>query len=139
MKRDLNSREDIQLLVDSFYQKVQQDPAIGHIFTEIANVNWEHHLPKMYDFWETILFGRKGFKGNPMEVHFKLNKIHPLEAKHFDSWKRIFFETIDEYFEGETAEDAKQKAQSIADLMLFKINNSNQPIGMIDNTGAKPL
>ena len=76
----------------------------------------------MYDFWETILFGQKGFKGNPMEVHFKLNKIHPLETEHFETWKNIFYETIDEHFEGEFADLAKQKAQSIADLMLYKIN-----------------
>jgi hemoglobin len=102
---------------------VRQDEVIGHIFTDVAKVNWEHHLPKMYDFWETILFGQKGFKGNPMEVHFKLNQKHPLLTEHFEQWKSIFFTTVDEHFEGEWAELAKQKAHSIADLMFFKINS----------------
>lgn len=123
MKKDLKTRKDIELLVDSFYEKVKHDNTIGYIFSDIAKVNWEHHLPKMYEFWETILFGQKGFKGNPMEVHFKLNKIHPLETKHFETWKNIFYDTIDEHFEGEFADLAKQKAQSIADLMLYKINS----------------
>ncbi len=128
MNRELNSREDIELLVNSFYEKVQQDKIIGHIFTDVAKVNWDHHLPKMYDFWETILFGQKGFKGNPMEVHFKLNQVYPLLAEHFDQWKSLFFDTVDEHFEGEFAELAKQKAQSIADLMFFKINIKENPI-----------
>jgi len=126
--KDITDRKDIELLVDSFYQKVQADPLIGYIFTDVAKVKWEHHLPKMYDFWETILFGQKGFKGNPMEVHFKLNRQHPLLEKHFERWKDIFNATVDENFKGELAEDAKQKALSIADLMLFKINSADKPI-----------
>lgn len=124
MRKKLETRQDIELLVNSFYAKVQQDELIGYIFSEVAKVNWDHHLPKMYEFWEAILFGKKGFKGNPMEVHFKLNQEHPLEEKHFERWKKIFFESIDEHFEGEIAEQAKQKATSIAGLMLFKINKS---------------
>lgn len=122
MKKDINNRKDIELLVNSFYEKVQEDEKIGYIFTDIAKVNWQLHLPKMYDFWETILFGQKGFKGNPMEVHFKLNKIHPLLQEHFERWKSLFYDTINEHFEGKFAELAKEKAQSIADLMLFKMN-----------------
>jgi len=126
MKHDITTRQDIEFLVNSFYQKVQQDPIIGHIFTQIAQVNWDHHLPKMYDFWETILFGQIGFKGNPMEVHFKLNQKYPLEQKHFDQWKLLFNATVEEHFEGEMAEQAKQKALSIADLMFFKISGDGQ-------------
>lgn len=131
---DLTSRADIELLVNTFYHRVQKDDLIGIIFTDVAKVNWEHHLPKMYDFWETILFGQKGFKGNPMEVHFKLNQIHPLLPEHFDRWKSIFNETIDEHFEGEFAVLAKQKAQSIADLMLFKMSTTEKPSIPIRNT-----
>ncbi len=128
MKKDINDRQDIELLVNAFYEKVQHDEKIGYIFTDIAKVNWQHHLPKMYDFWETILFGKKGFKGNPMEVHFKLNKIHPLLQEHFERWKSLFNDTINEHFEGEFAQLAIEKAQAIADLMLFKMNPSSQPI-----------
>ena len=133
MKKDLNTRRDIELLVDSFYQKVEQDDLIGHIFTYVAKVNWAHHLPKMYDFWETILFGEKGFKGNPMEVHFKLNQEYPLEERHFERWKDLFYSTVDEHFEGEFANLVKQKARSIADLMLYKISTSAKPIITVKN------
>jgi hemoglobin len=126
--KDLTTREDIEILVNTFYKKVENDELIGHIFTDVVKVAWAHHLPKMYDFWETILFGQKGFKGNPMEVHFKINQQYPLLKEHFDRWKLIFETTIDQLFLGEYAELAKQKAQSIADLMLFKMNNQSHSI-----------
>ena len=134
MKRDITERKDIELLVNSFYRKVEQDQLIGHIFTDVAKVNWDHHLPKMYEFWETILFGQKGFKGNPMEVHFTLNQKHPLDAAHFDRWKSIFIDTVNEHFEGEFAGQAIQKAQSIADLMFFKISSHKHTVAIKNNT-----
>lgn len=129
MEKDIESRQDIELLVNTFYGKVKEDNLIGYIFQDVAKVNWDLHLPKMYDFWETILFGQKGFKGNPMEVHFKLNMIHPLEAEHFDRWKELFNNVVNELFSGPFATLAKQKAESIAGLMLFKMKGGilNRP------------
>ncbi|WP_207424710.1 group III truncated hemoglobin [Desertivirga brevis] len=124
MRADIQTREDIEKLVNAFYTKVQKDNLIGHIFNEVAKVNWEAHLPKMYEFFETIILGQKGFKGNPMEVHFHLNRQFPLQEEHFGQWKALFFSTIDDLFEGAKAEEAKQKATSIADLMSYKITSS---------------
>ena len=56
MKTDIRHRKDIEKLVNSFYDKVKTDEVIGYLFTDVAKVNWELHLPKMYDFWENILF-----------------------------------------------------------------------------------
>lgn len=123
MKKDLHNREDIILLVNTFYNKVQSNDNIGPIFTDIARVDWSQHLPKMYDFWESILFGKATYKGNPMLTHFDLNKKTSLKQAEFNAWKMLFFETVDDLFEGEYAETIKQKAQSIADLMHFKLNS----------------
>lgn len=133
MKTDIKNQEDIKLLVDSFYQKAVADKDLGHIFTDIANVNWEHHLPIMYAFWESVLLGNIGYKGNPMDAHFKLNEKYTLTAAHFNSWKFLFIETVDEYFEGEMAQKAIESARSIADLMFYKIHNSYHAPGV-----AKP-
>ncbi|MBO9673756.1 MAG: group III truncated hemoglobin [Sphingobacteriaceae bacterium] len=122
MKNDIIDRTGIILLVDTFYGKVQGNPTIGPIFTHIARVDWIHHLPKMYDFWESVLFGKATYKGNPMLTHFALNDKTPLQTAEFDTWKDLFFETVDELFAGPNAETIKQKAQSIADLMHFKLN-----------------
>ncbi|QIL40882.1 group III truncated hemoglobin [Pedobacter sp. HDW13] len=122
MKNDINNREDIILLVDSFYKGVQLNDKIGPIFTQIAKVDWQHHLPKMYDFWESILFGKAIYKGNPMLTHFAINDKAPLQTAEFGIWKNLFYETVDDLFAGPNAETIKQKAQSIADLMHFKLN-----------------
>lgn len=123
MKKDINDRNDLILLVDTFYGRVQENLVIGPIFTDIAKVDWAHHLPKMYDFWESILFGKAVYKGNPMIRHFDINDKAPLQATQFEAWKDIFFTTVDDLFQGENADTIKQKAQSIADLMNFKINS----------------
>ena len=136
MKKDIETRTDIELLVNSFYQSIQKDDLIGPIFNNIARVNWEEHLPKMYDFFETIILGHKGFKGNPMETHFKLNQKFPLKTEHFERWKGLFQTNIDSLFSGTIAEEAKQKASSIADLMFFKITNLNT-INIITSDNTK--
>jgi len=65
MKRDIEQRSDIELLVNSFYDKVKQDIIIGYIFNDVAKVHWEHHLPVMYNFWEGVIFNKNLYDGNP--------------------------------------------------------------------------
>jgi len=131
VKKDIGNREDIILLVDSFYQKVQLDHAIGHIFNEIIKIAWSHHLPKMYDFWESLLFGKATYKGNPMLTHFDINHKIALRTVEFDAWKNLFFTTVDDLFAGENAETIKRKAQSIADLMQFKLNEPKSRFNIV--------
>ncbi|TBO43831.1 group III truncated hemoglobin [Pedobacter kyonggii] len=131
MKKDIHNREDIIVLVDTFYKKVALNKQIGPIFTDVAKVDWSHHLPKMYDFWESILFGKAIYKGNPMLTHFALNEQTPLQTEAFETWKNLFFQTVDDLFVGENADLIKQKAQSIADLMHFKINSPQSKIKIV--------
>jgi len=131
MKTDIQTRTDIIVLVDTFYKKVEQNAKIGPIFTDVANVDWLHHLPKMYDFWESILFGKAIYKGNPMLTHFSLQQKVNLFQEEFDIWKTLFYNTVDELFKGENAETIKQKAQSIADLMHFKLNSPKPKINIV--------
>ena len=118
--KDIVSQDDIQQLVNSFYDKVKTSE-IGFFFEEIAKVNWEKHLPKMYIFWESVLFATVKFDGNPMGAHFPINEIIPMEKKHFEAWLKLWKETVDENFFGKMAESAKNKAENIAKLMSFKM------------------
>jgi len=124
MKKDIYSREDVELLVDTFYEKVKANAIIGYIFNDIAKVDWKNHLPRMYSFWASILLGEHSFSGNPMDRHIQLSKIAPMTDKEFSEWLKIFTQTTDELFEGEKSEDAKTRASNIARLMLHKINTS---------------
>lgn len=119
--KKLESREDIELLVNSFYAKVVKDETIGFFFKDVVNVNWDKHLPKMYTFWETILFGQMSYKGNPMQMHFPINEIKAMEKHHFAKWLELWKLTIEENFEGENASSAITKSENIANLMAYKM------------------
>ncbi len=121
MNKDIENIEDIRLLVDSFYVKIQKDEVIGYIFTEVMQVNWDSHLPIMYSFWESILLDQVSYRGNPMIKHIEINKQEPLKQEHFERWMKLWHETIDEHFEGERAEEAKSRAMSMGQLMVHKI------------------
>lgn len=116
-KQLIEGRPQIILLVDSFYAKVRQDGLIGPIFTEQANVNWDEHLPKLYSFWEDLLFGTMNYRGRPFPPHLKFN----LKIEHFDRWLSLFSLTVDEHFYGQKADEAKARAQRIGQNFLHNI------------------
>ena len=119
--KNLESRNDIEFLVNAFYDKVSKDEKIGFFFNDVAKVDWSHHLPKMYSFWESLLFGEASYKGNPMAMHFPVNEKVAIEKPHFAHWIKLWTETVEENFEGETAEAAIYKASNIANLMAYKM------------------
>jgi hemoglobin len=120
-KTDIRDRNDIKLLVDRFYDKVKKDPVIGYIFNDIVKVNWDKHLPVMYDFWDNAIFYSGTYNGNPLKTHTQLNRVAPLTPAHFNHWVKLFLQTVDELFSGEKASLAKQKATSIAKVMELKV------------------
>lgn len=121
MKPDISSKEDIKLLVDTFYNKVQANTTLGYIFNDVAKLNWDEHLPKMYSFWGSLLLQEHSYNGNPMKIHVELSKITPMSAAEFSEWISLFYQTVDELFEGEIASEAKTRAANIARLMQHKI------------------
>ncbi len=127
---DIGSRSDIELLMAAFYDKVKKDDTIGYIFNDIAKVNWDHHLPIICDFWETLLLDSNSYSRNAMTVHYTLNRKVPLEEKHFERWLQLFFETVDDLFAGEIATMAKKKAKSIGSLMQFKMKQENSGLNI---------
>ena len=128
MKPDISNKADIEKLIVLFYKKVKQDATIGFIFNDVVKMNWEHHIPVIVDFWETILLDNPVYTKNAMEVHYDLNKKIPLQKEHFESWINLFFTTLDELYEGKIATLAKTRAKSIAEVMLFKMENMASPI-----------
>ena len=114
MKRDIENRQDIQLLVDAFYTKVQADDLLGPVF---KHVDWPHHLPIMYDFWSSMLLGDQTYRGNPLQKHLPL----AIQPKHFNQWLKLFHETVDEHFSGEKAEEVKSRSTSIAGIFQVRM------------------
>lgn len=125
MKKDIENIEDIKLLVNSFYEKIKQDDVLGHIFNDLMKVNWDKHLPKMYDFWDNIVFQTGNYKGRPFPPHMDVNEKETLTSKHFNKWIEIFTTTVDELFEGVKANEIKFKASNIKEVWEYKMNFIN--------------
>jgi len=115
--KDIETRADIDELMQAFYARALTDTVIGYIFTDVAKLDLEHHLPIIGDFWESLLFGTPAYSKhgrNPLLVHRELHEKSALTAEHFRRWLEMFVATIDEMFSGERAEFLKQRAAAIA-------------------------
>ena len=102
----IKCREDISKLVHTFYAKIRKNELLGPIFnSHITKEQWPEHLEKLNDIWETNLFGRAKFKGSPSTKHINVdnNINHSITQIHFGTWLQLWFETIDQLFEGELA------------------------------------
>ena len=120
MKNDILNREDLFLLMTDFYKKLLKDDTINYIFTDVAKINLEHHLPVLVDFWDSILFQTGTYQKNAMQPHLDLHQKSPLTKHHFETWLRYFKETVDELFTGDNAFIIKERATSIATVMQIK-------------------
>ncbi|CAN5399701.1 hypothetical protein BH09ACT4_BH09ACT4_06160 [soil metagenome] len=105
----------------AFYRAAFADPLIGPVFTDVAHLDLERHLPIMCDFWETVLFNAALYRRNALQVHFVLNARHPLNAEHFDRWLAIWEATLDSLFAGPITERARVQATRIAGSMQRRI------------------
>jgi hemoglobin len=120
--KDLETRADLEFLLIEFYKIAVVDKEIGHHFAELDLVS---HLPIIVDFWEKTLFGKPFYFGNPLSVHLRLNEKSPLKFEHFARWVEIFTQTVDKFFTGETAENAKLRARMIAHSLNQRINHED--------------
>ena len=116
--KDITGRVEIELLVNTFYEKVNKHKGLSPMFAE---VHWETHLPVMYDFWENVMFHTGNYSGNPMVKHHMVHQKHPLTKQHFEMWLLLFEETVDDFFSGPNAILIKERARSIAIIMEMKI------------------
>jgi hemoglobin len=124
---DLTGRADIERLINAFYDTVRRDDKLGVIFDEVAQVNWETHLPKIYAFWETVIFRSGGYKGDPIGAHAKFIPIADMGRAQFDHWLTLFETAVDKLFTGENADHIKRCAADMADVIHGKINNVPNP------------
>ena len=127
MKNDIQNREDVFFLVSTFYSKVRSNEKIGHFFNETIE-DWPAHLEKLTDFWETNLFMVSKFRGNPMKAHKEVDREfdHSIEQAHFGEWLNMWYHTLDELFEGERANIAKNRARNMAHNLFMNVYISRE-------------
>lgn len=111
---DIATREDCERLVRAFYGRALVDPQIGFLFTDVAQLDLEAHVPTITAFWETILLGAGTYGGGAFAAHLRLNAKAELRSGHFARWVRLWETTVDELFAGPVAEQAKAHARRVA-------------------------
>ena len=77
----------------------------------------------MYDFWENILFYSGNYSGSPMVVHKELHQKSTMNQQHFQHWNDLFSETVDKLFIGVRANEIKERASNIAQVIMYKTLN----------------
>lgn len=107
MIQDISNSSDVKLLVKTFYSNLLLNEEVKPIF---ANVDFEKHMPHMIAFWEFVLLDKEGYTTNVFDKHVNL----PLKAEYFAIWLKAFEDTVHLLFEGEKANMAIQRAQTIA-------------------------
>jgi hemoglobin len=117
LMHDISSEKDIELLVLSFYERVQQNERLNYIFNDVAQLDWTHHLPKMIDFWSNIVFQTGRYIGNPYQRHLHL----PIKESDFEIWFNLFIQTTDELFSGERANHSKDIAHKVASMFIMRM------------------
>ena len=115
--RPIETEADVRELVDAFYASIREDDLLNPIFSDIAQVNWDHHLPKMYAFWNGLILGLPGYRGAPFPPHTVL----PVGREHFTRWVELFHATVDRLFTGPGAQRAKDAAASIAHTFALRM------------------
>jgi|JI81BgreenRNA_FD_contig_123_43147_length_8743_multi_4_in_0_out_2_3 hemoglobin len=111
---DIRTRADIELLVSTFYEGVLKDEVLAQYFTGAKPVNFEKHLPRMFDYWENVLFHTGSYMGNPIFAHKLVHVRQQLHAEEFSRWIKLFLKTIDGLFTGPMATELKLRARNIA-------------------------
>lgn len=121
-KKELDNRENIALLIHTFYGRIRKDEMLGPIFNAIIE-DWPEHLNRLTDFWETNLLFTRKYKGNPLKAHSDVDERvdNTITMEHFGKWLQIWFSTIDDHFEGKNAAVAKQRARKMSTMMFLKI------------------
>jgi len=122
MKKDIENLDDIKLMVNTFYGRIQKNHVLGPIFEERVGGRWEQHLEKMYRFWQTILFDEHTYSGAPFPPHARMR----IDESQFIIWVQNWTGTVDEFFSGPVAEEAKKRGTLMAAIFNSKLEYFKQ-------------
>lgn len=117
----------MERLVRTFYGRALTDPFIGFIFTDVAKLDLEDHVPQITAFWETVLLGTQTYSGGAFRPHAELHGKVTLREGHFERWLQLWFGTVDELFKGERANAAKIHALRVARAFLGRLQGLPTP------------
>jgi hemoglobin len=104
-------RESIARLVHRFYDDVRADEVLGPTFEAVLGERWPTHLPRMVEFWSTVMLGTRSFSGNVFGKHMAVPGVTP---PHFRRWLALWHAHTAAAFDAATAGELQQVASGIA-------------------------
>jgi hemoglobin len=114
LKKDVTDRSDIEDIVARFYNAMLKDPIVGFIFTDVAKIQLDQHLPIIVDFWSDSLFRESNYTGNPLQAHMDIHQKIPLRPGHFTRWLFLFEKAVNESHDGVNARRMIDRAELVA-------------------------
>jgi hemoglobin len=106
---------DIAPLLADFYDAVARDALLAPYF---AGLDMAAHIPRIADFWSTLLFHTGRYAGNAFRPHAEMPG---LSAEHFARWVATFERTVDARHAGPDAMRMKDLAHRIAYSMQLRL------------------
>lgn len=116
-KNDIATPQDINELVEAFYQKIKAQPYLCALFEQLSPRDWTQHLFQMKNFWNSVLLKSTSFTGHPLILHAFL----PAEQAQVKEWIHLFHETVEEHFTGPTANAAQSLADKIRRVFTYTV------------------
>ena len=111
---DLDSRAELERFVRQFYAAMLEDAVLGPLFTQVAAVELDKHMPHIVDYWAKLLLGESAYQRHTMNIHRRLHAKRSLQPADFDRWLSYFCNAVDTGWEGPRAARAKRIASTIA-------------------------
>ncbi|MET0749414.1 MAG: truncated hemoglobin [Rhizobium sp.] len=81
----------IDLLVETFYQRIQVHPRLGPVFEARLAGRWPEHMEKMKRFWSSIALKSGAYGGKPVQAHTGVEGLVPAL---FPEWLALFAATL---------------------------------------------
>lgn len=113
-ERDLRD-EDLHDLLVAFYDTVGADEMLAPYF---APIDMREHIPRIADFWSTLIFGTRRYNGNAFRPHASMPG---LTGAHFVRWLETLEATVDARFAGPNAEQMKAFGHRIGYSMQIRL------------------
>ena len=106
---------DLHPLLTTFYERLAGDAMLAPYFADLDMVA---HMPRIVDFWSTMLFHTGRYSGSAFAPHARMPG---LTADHFARWVAALEATIDARHAGPVAARMKDLAHRIAYSMQLRL------------------
>src|SRR3569623_1240308 len=113
--RDDLREADLEPLLVEFYARVGKDVLLAPYF---ESLDMTAHIPRIADFWSTLLFHSGRYTGNAFRPHLEMPG---LRSEHFERWLATLEATLDASYTGPNTDRMKFFAHRVGYSMQVRL------------------